>query len=94
MTDEQIIEAAGICKTGNCTGCPYHELYTGGCVDELIKDAFHLIIRQKAEIKSLRWHAEGLNNRTRTLNDTNKILTNSQETYIKNKIREFTERER
>lgn len=93
MREEQIIEAAGICKTGNCTGCPYRELYTEGCVDELMKDAFHLIIRQKAEIKSLRWHAEGLEDRIRALNDTNKMLTDSQKTYIKNKIREFTEGE-
>lgn len=42
----------------------------------------------------MRWRAEELEDRIRTLNDTNKILTDSQETYIKNKIKEFAERER
>lgn len=59
-----------------------------------MEDVFDLIDRQKAEIKSLRRHTEGSEDRIRALNDTNKMLTDSQETYIKNKIREFTERER
>ncbi len=51
MTEEQIIGAAGICKTGNCKGCPYHELYTASCINKLMEDVFDLIDRQKAEIE-------------------------------------------
>lgn len=53
MTDEQIIKAADICRTGKCSGCPYHELYTAGCVTELIKDVFGFINRKKAENERL-----------------------------------------
>lgn len=52
MTDEQIIKAVGICRTPDtCRGCPYHELYTAGCVCALMKDVFDLINRQKAKIE-------------------------------------------
>lgn len=54
MTDEQIIKAADICRTGKCNGCPYHELYTAECISILMKDVFDLINRQKAEIEELR----------------------------------------
>ena len=54
MTDEQIIKAADIFRTGKCNGCPYHGLYTAGCVTELIKDVFGFINRQKEENKELR----------------------------------------
>lgn len=54
MTDEQIIKAVGICRTPDtCRGCPYHELYTSGCVCALMKDVFDLINRQKTEIERL-----------------------------------------
>ena len=53
MTDEQIIKAADIFRTGKCNGCPYHGLYTAGCVTELIKDVFGFINRQKEEIDRL-----------------------------------------
>lgn len=53
MTDEQIIKAADICRTGECSGCPYHELYTASCLNKLTKDVYHLINRQKAEIERL-----------------------------------------
>lgn len=45
MTEEQIIEATGICRTGTCKGCPYHELYTASCIDKLLEDVFDLINR-------------------------------------------------
>lgn len=32
MTDEQIIKAVDVCKTGACRGCPYHVLGTAGCI--------------------------------------------------------------
>lgn len=54
MTDEQIIEAVDVCKTGACRGCPYHVLGTAGCISILMKDVFGLINRQKAQIESLR----------------------------------------
>lgn len=54
MTDEQIIKAADICRTGECSGCPYHELYTASCLNKLTKDVYHLLNRQKAEIENLK----------------------------------------
>lgn len=53
MTDEQIIKAVGVCKTGACRGCPYHVLGTAGCISILMKDVLDLINRQKAEIERL-----------------------------------------
>lgn len=54
MTDEQIIKAADICRTGKCSGCPYHELYTASCLNKLTKDVYHLLNRRKAEIEKLK----------------------------------------
>ena len=55
MTDEQIIKAVDVCRNPDtCRGCPYHELYTAGCVAMLMKDVFDLINRQKAEIERLK----------------------------------------
>ncbi len=54
MTDEQIIKAADICRTGKCSGCPYHELYTASCLNKLTKDVYHLLNRKKAEIENLK----------------------------------------
>ena len=51
MTDEQIIKAVDVCKTGTCRGCPYHVLGTAGCISILMKDVFDLINRQKAQIQ-------------------------------------------
>lgn len=62
MTEEQSIKAVGICRTPDtCRGCPYHELYTSGCVCALMKDVFDLINRQKAEIERLKKNIDGLN---------------------------------
>ena len=59
MTDEQIIKAAGICRTPDtCKGCPYHELYTAECVCTLMKDVFDLISHQKAQIERLKKELE------------------------------------
>lgn len=54
MTDEQIIKATDICRTGKCSGCPYHELYIASCLNKLTKDVYHLLNRRKAEIEELR----------------------------------------
>lgn len=62
MTDEQIMKAAGICRTPDtCKGCPYHELYTAGCVCALMKDVFDFINRREAKIKRLKTNIDGLN---------------------------------
>lgn len=54
MTDEQIIKAVDVCRDPEtCEDCPYHELYTAGCVAFLMTDAFALINRQKEEIEKL-----------------------------------------
>ena len=62
MTEEQIIEATGICRTGTCKGCPYHELYTASCINKLMEDVFDLINRQKAEIERLEKESADTNN--------------------------------
>lgn len=54
MTDEQIIKAVDVCRTGTCKGCPYHELYTASCINKLMEDVLDLINRQKAEIEYLK----------------------------------------
>ena len=74
MTDEQIIKAADICRTGECSGCPYHELYTASCLNKLTKDVYHLINRQKAENKQLTEALECANTRIKEL--TTKIECN------------------
>lgn len=53
MTDEQIIKAVDVCRTGKCKGCPNHESGTSGCISILMKDVSDLINRQKAEIEEL-----------------------------------------
>ena len=62
MTDEQIIEAVDVCRTGTCKGCPYHELYTASCINKLMEDVFDLINRQKAEIERLKKESADTNN--------------------------------
>lgn len=54
MTDEQIIKAVDVCRTGKCKGCPNHESGTSGCISILMKDVSDLINRQKAEIERLK----------------------------------------
>ena len=80
MTDAEIIRALECCSDIDCCVCPYFEKLS--CVD---KDAIDLIKRQKAEIESLE-------SRIFALNDTNKMLIDSQEIYWKNRVKEFAER--
>lgn len=58
MTDEQIIKALECCKDGECRckECPYgvSECLTEDDVSIILKDAFDLINRQKAEIERLK----------------------------------------
>ncbi len=75
MTDEQIIKAVGICRTPDtCRGCPYHELYTAGCISFLMKDVFDLINRQKAEIESLKQIIDEQDKEIIKLQNVNKIV--------------------
>lgn len=74
MTDEQIIKAVDVCKTGACRGCPYHALGTAGCISILMKDVFGLINRQKAQIESLR--------------KENKILSHDADTAFQESLNE------
>ena len=80
MTDAEIIKALECCSDIYCCVCPYFEKLN--CVD---KDAIDLIKRQKEEI-------ERLESRIFALNDTNKMLIDSQEIYWKNRVKEFAER--
>ena len=91
MTDAEIIRALECCEKGfaNCDGCPYDD-DNNYCVTKdgkslIIQDALYLIKRQKAEIESLE-------SRIFALNDTNKMLIDSQEIYWKNRVKEFAER--
>ena len=58
MTDKQIIKALECCKDGECRckECPYgvSECLTEDDVSIILKDAFDLINRQKAEIERLK----------------------------------------
>ena len=91
MTDNEIIKALECCSNpcGNdCDECPkFVENYDTiiECGVFLMADALSLINRQKAEIESL-------NSRIFALNDTNKILMDSQEVYWRNKVKEFAVR--
>ncbi len=82
MTDEQIIKAAEICRTGECKGCPYYESHTAGCVTELMKDVFDLIGRQKTEV-------ERLKSRNKFLEIECKNVNNLFEARVQAAIKEF-----
>ena len=66
MTDNEIIKALECCTRGRmiggkipCTDCPYDKFnaeYNIACSPRLMKDAFDLINRQKAEIERLQKH--------------------------------------
>lgn len=98
MTDEQIIKAVGVCKTGACRGCPYHVLGTAGCISILKKDVFDLINRQKAQIESLREENRILSHDADTafqegLNENRDLFKKEVEPEIKAEAyKEFAER--
>lgn len=78
--------AADICRTGKCNGCPYHGLYTAGCVTELIKDVFGFINRQKAEKEMLKKrNTLLLKKKCKDINTARKIIKSEA-------IKEFAER--
>ena len=86
MTDEQIIKAADICRTGDCSGCPYHELYTASCLNKLTKDVYHLLNRQKTEIERLE------NQNTLLLKKKCKDINTARKIIKSEAIKEFAER--
>ncbi len=94
MTDEQIIKDSECCIGGygvrNCDECSLD--HKCGCIEMLPEYALDLINRQKAEIEELKRQIESYEDRIYALNATNKLLMDSQETYINNKIKEFAER--
>lgn len=98
MTDEQIIKAVDVCKTGTCRGCPYHVLGTAGCISILMKDVFGLINRQKAQIESLREENRILSHDADTafqegLNENRDLFKKEVEPEIKAEAyKEFAER--
>lgn len=98
MTDEQIIKAVDVCKTGACRGCPYHVLGTAGCISILMKDVFGLINRQKAQIESLREENRILSHDADTafqegLNENRDLFKKEVEPEIRAEaIKEFAER--
>ena len=98
MTDEQIIKAVDVCRTGTCKGCPYHELYTASCINKLMEDVFDLINRQKAEIENeikeikseaIKEFAERLKSKLQWDTEFENMLV--FETDINNVVKEMTE---
>ena len=87
MTDAEIIKALE-CHIGytakRCPNCAY-TVYGCDCLEKLHHSLYDLINRQKEEIESLE-------SRIFALNDTNKMLIDSQEIYWKNRVKEFAER--
>lgn len=97
MTDVEIIKALECCTSDEdwikaCKKCPL----TGECKigNGSILDgyALDLIKRQRKENERLQRHIEGMEDRIYALNDTNKLLMDSQEDYVNNRIKEFAER--
>lgn len=58
MTDEEIIKALKCCSRRNCSDCPMRKCMDGSCVNDLSRDALHLINDQQAEIKSIKTKRE------------------------------------
>lgn len=91
MTETEILKALPTIAYGGhaCMNCKY-KISEGddrcglkGC--NIARNALNLINRKNAEI-------ENLESRIFALNDTNKILMESQEIYAKNIVKEFAER--
>ena len=80
MIDEQIIKVFEEVAGDNHIPIT-HQIICG--------DALKLLRRYRAEIEDLKRQAEGYEDRIYALNATNKLLMDSQETYVNNKIKEF-----
>lgn len=86
MTDKEIIKALECCKDLKCSECPKKEnLFVTDCDVKLCDEVLELIKRQQAKIES---HES----RIFALNDTNKILMETQKVYTNNVLKEFAER--
>ncbi|MBQ7075640.1 MAG: hypothetical protein IJM94_02445 [Clostridia bacterium] len=85
MTDNEIIKALEYCVNGSAEDCDFCEFHGNECRAGIVCEALDLIKRQKAEVESLE-------SRISALNDTNKMLMDSQEIYWRNRVREFAEK--
>lgn len=56
--DEEVIEALKCCSRRNCSDCPMRKCMDGSCVNDLSRDALHLINDQQAEIESIKTKRE------------------------------------
>ena len=55
MTDEQIIQAVGLCANGqeDCRKCPLHSMYSANCIKKLMNITLDLIKRQQEKIEAI-----------------------------------------
>lgn len=55
MTDEQIIQAVGLCanNNGSCRECPLHSMYSANCITKLMNNTLDLIKRQQEMIEAI-----------------------------------------
>lgn len=54
MLNEKIIESLKCCSRRNCSDCPRRKCMDGSCVNDLSRDALHLINDQQAAIESIK----------------------------------------
>ena len=100
MTDKDIVKALECCGIKNdCKGCYFNTHESGDiCVREIVKNAFNLINRQKAEIERLKRKNEILSVNADTafqdgLNEARDLYATEVENEIKvEAVREFAER--
>lgn len=52
LNAEQVKKALECCTLGDCTPCPYHQIYVG-CRDRMAEDALALINKQETEYNEL-----------------------------------------
>lgn len=79
MTDNDIIKGLKACGYNEtCADCPYIDIDRGDCTEEMAKNAFNLINRQKAEIERYK--------------GVIKILENDVQASRTEAVREFAEK--
>lgn len=81
MTDNEIIKALEYCVNGSAEDCDFCEFHGNECRAGIVCEALDLIKRQKAEVESLE-------SRISALNDTNKMLMDSQEISLFQALRQ------
>lgn len=89
MTVAEIITAVNHClEVGECIGCPifderFLQNYGAACCEA------RLLSEARAALEALQAENESLESRIFALKDTNKILTESQEIYWRERVKEF-----